>query len=637
MTREEHLRFCEKCLNRKFDANQGLICNLTGTIADFKGTCENFKLDESVKEKISENENQVVSNEEILNELDDNKISRLKIHQDFSYAIAGGSLAALISAILWAVVTVATNYQIGYMAIGVGLLVGFSVRFFGAGIDKKFGFLGAFLSLVGCLLGNLFSQVGFFAQAESLGYFETLTFLNPGLIIDILTESFSPLDLFFYAIAVYEGYRFAFRRLSVQEIKNLQSEEYEAYPSFYKLRMPLVMVSVIIIGFFFLQVRKGVSGTKTYTYESGNKMSEGEMKNSKLHGKWTYWYENGEPQLIGYYSDDLPDSLWQWFDESGNLQRIGNYKKGIEHGVWINYYKNGIASDSGSYYEGRMDGEWIYRFENGNIYQFGSYKRNSQDSIWETYYENGQLSSIGKMKNGSSVGLWTTYYENGQLSAKINYLSENKSLIEDVWDLKGNQIVIKGNGLFKSFSNTGQVLIQGNIKDGVKVGKWISYFDNGHISEEGIYENEIYKVINSWGPKGEQTVKDGHGLYKAYYPNNESVFETGEIENGLREGTWKTYYESSSALFVESNYSKGKLNGVQNSYFESGQLYTSGEMKDGLREGEWVWYYESGNISSTANFVADKKEGKQIMWSETGEKTKEEHYKNGELKEEKLL
>ncbi|MBL0074373.1 MAG: hypothetical protein IPP34_22290 [Bacteroidetes bacterium] len=37
-------------------------------------------------------------------------------------------------------------------------------------------------------------------------------------------------------------------------------------------------------------------------------------------------------------------------------------------------------------------------------------------------------------------------------------------------------------------------------------------------------------------------------------------------------------------------------------------------MKNGLREGEWVWYYENGNISSSVNFINDKKEGLQNMW-----------------------
>ncbi len=635
MTRKEHLEFCKKCVNRRFDSNQGLICSISGKIADFDQTCISFSLDESVKEVV--NDTLEVSSKEIMKELDKNSVNKLKAHQDFSFAIIGGSLAALTGAFLWAFVTVALKYQVGYMAIGVGLLVGFSVRFFGAGIDKKFGHLGASLSLLGCLLGNLFSQVGFIAQGQSLGYFETLTYLNFGLIINILIESFHPMDLLFYGIAIFEGYKFAFRKVTVQEIKNLRSETFEGYPSNYKLRKPLVVLSVVIIGFFLLKISKGVSGVKTFSYESGNKLSEGEMKNSKENGKWTYWYENGNTQLVCFYCNGLPDSLWQWFDESGNLSRVGNYRKGIEHGTWINYYKNGIISDSGNFSDSRMEGEWKYRYENGSLSQLGYFKRNLQDSIWKTYYENGQLCSIGSMQNGIPSGLWTTYNENGQISGKINYLSDNKSFIEDVWDLNGNHIVIEGNGLYKSFSATGQVLFQGNIRDGQRVGKWISYFENGEIKEEGIYNSEIYKIINSWASNDEQTVKDGQGTYKMYFPDNESIYETGEIKNGLREGIWKTYYESTHSVCYENNYKEGKLSGMQKYYFESGQLFSFGEMNEGRREGEWSWFYDSGNISSTANFVNDLKEGKQIMWSETGDKTKEEYYRNGELTEEKVL
>jgi antitoxin component YwqK of YwqJK toxin-antitoxin module len=635
MTRKEHLDFCKKCLNRKFDPKQGLICNKTGKIADFEETCKNFNLDATVKEE--EKEPLAESDEELVNELDEININKLKIHQDFYYAIVGGSLATLISAFIWAVVTVATKYQIGYMAIGVGLFVGFSIQFFGAGVDKKFGYLGAFLSLLGCLLGNLFSQVGFFAQEYSLGYFESLSYLNYRLIINVLIETFSPIDILFYGIAIYEGYKFAFRRVSVQEIKNLQTGTSEGYPSNYKLRMPLVIVSIIIIGLFFLKISKGVSGVKTYKYETGNKMSKGEMKNSKQHGKWTYWYENGNTELICFYSSGLPDSLWQWFDESGTLIRIGNYKKGLEHGIWINYYKNGTVSDSGSYYESRMNGEWKYNFENGNLYQIGYYKRNIQDSIWKTYYVNGQLSSEGQMLEGSPSGKWINYYENGQLQSNVVYMPQNKITIQEAWDREGNKIVENGSGLYKSYSSSGQLIQQGKIENGFKIGKWVTYFDNGKIKEEGIYESEIYRITNSWDITGKHNIKEGQGLYISHYPDGEREFETGRIENGLREGPWKVYYQSSNTIFQEYNYLKGKMTGLQKIYFESGQLYSSGEMKDGYREGEWIWYYENGNISSTVSFINDVKEGKQIIWSEVGAKTKEETYKNGILINEKLF
>ena len=48
----------------------------------------------------------------------------------FYFAFIGGLVAMLISAVLWAVITVATQFQIGFMAIGVGLLVGYSVQYF---------------------------------------------------------------------------------------------------------------------------------------------------------------------------------------------------------------------------------------------------------------------------------------------------------------------------------------------------------------------------------------------------------------------------------------------------------------------------------------------------------------------------
>jgi hypothetical protein len=187
------------------------------------------------------------------------------------------------------------------MAIGVGFLVGFSVRFFGAGIDKKFGFLGAALSLTGCLLGNLFSQVGFTAQEMSLGYFEILSLIDLEAIKEIFIETFQPIDLLFYVLAIFTGYKIAFRKVASETISKLHSEDYDGLPSNYKLRKPLFIGSIVILLLFFLKINEGTSGFKTFYYESGNKSVEGEFLNSKENGKWTSWYENGETASIGYY------------------------------------------------------------------------------------------------------------------------------------------------------------------------------------------------------------------------------------------------------------------------------------------------------------------------------------------------
>ncbi|PQV44735.1 hypothetical protein CLV33_11814 [Jejuia pallidilutea] len=52
MNREYHLSFCKICTNRKSSLKDGLICSLTGKIAEFEKNCTNFKIDRLELEKI---------------------------------------------------------------------------------------------------------------------------------------------------------------------------------------------------------------------------------------------------------------------------------------------------------------------------------------------------------------------------------------------------------------------------------------------------------------------------------------------------------------------------------------------------------------------------------------------------------
>ncbi len=145
-------------------------------------------------------------------------LERLKLEQNLPFGIVAGLLAAVIGALVWAAITVATQYQIGYMAVAIGFLVGFAVRFAGKGIDKIYGIIGASLALLGCVLGNFFADIAFVANSEGLGYFETLVSINYGYVPEMMMETFNPMDLLFYGIAIYEGYRFSFRNLKGDEL-----------------------------------------------------------------------------------------------------------------------------------------------------------------------------------------------------------------------------------------------------------------------------------------------------------------------------------------------------------------------------------------------------------------------------------
>lgn len=141
---------------------------------------------------------------------------RLRAEQRLSIALLAGIAAAIIGGIGWAAITFATEYQIGYMAIAVGFLVGFAVRL-GKGIDKIFGIVGGLFALIGCLLGNFLSLVFFACKQEHLSVLNALTALDYTKVPAIMSEAFSAMDLLFYGIAVYEGYRFSFRPLAIAD------------------------------------------------------------------------------------------------------------------------------------------------------------------------------------------------------------------------------------------------------------------------------------------------------------------------------------------------------------------------------------------------------------------------------------
>ncbi|MFZ1221098.1 MAG: hypothetical protein WAO00_17530, partial [Chthoniobacterales bacterium] len=83
-----------------------------------------------------------------------------------------------------------------------------------------YGILGAAFSLFGCLLGNFFALLGFVGKNEHINLFETLSKIDYAKVPDLMISTFSAMDLVFYGIAVYEGYKFSFRKISPEEIGN---------------------------------------------------------------------------------------------------------------------------------------------------------------------------------------------------------------------------------------------------------------------------------------------------------------------------------------------------------------------------------------------------------------------------------
>ncbi|MGB3467106.1 MAG: hypothetical protein WBA74_17630 [Cyclobacteriaceae bacterium] len=145
-------------------------------------------------------------------------LERLKTEQNLPLGIVGAAIAALIGALLWAVITNATGYQIGYVAIAIGFIVGFANRTLGKGLDPIFGIVGALFAFFGCFFGNYLSLVGLAADSMAITYMEALTTFDSALVLEAMMDDFGLFDIVFYGIAIYEGYKFSFRQIDEEEM-----------------------------------------------------------------------------------------------------------------------------------------------------------------------------------------------------------------------------------------------------------------------------------------------------------------------------------------------------------------------------------------------------------------------------------
>ena len=146
-------------------------------------------------------------------------LQTLRNEQNLPLAIGASLAACLLGAAAWAGISYATEYQIGYMAVAIGLLVGFANRYAGKGIDQVYGVIGAVFAFVSCVLGNYLTLIAFTAKQTELGFFNLLSVIGPSTAVSALAESFQPMDILFYGLAIYEGYKFSFRQINPDEVQ----------------------------------------------------------------------------------------------------------------------------------------------------------------------------------------------------------------------------------------------------------------------------------------------------------------------------------------------------------------------------------------------------------------------------------
>jgi hypothetical protein len=128
-------------------------------------------------------------------------------------AFAAGIVASIVGGVIWGLIVLVTDYEIGFMATGIGLLSGYAVLFFTEKKGLPLQVIAVISSLAGILVGKYFTfysivkdllidEFGIAAQGLSIlsGEMIRLFFLSIG-------EIASPYDILWILLAIVAAWR----------------------------------------------------------------------------------------------------------------------------------------------------------------------------------------------------------------------------------------------------------------------------------------------------------------------------------------------------------------------------------------------------------------------------------------------
>lgn len=129
-------------------------------------------------------------------------------------ALLGGVLAAIAGGLIWGLIVIATDYEIGFMATGIGVLAGFAV----AGLSGKRGLplqiVAVLASLAGILVGRyltFFSVLrDFVGQEHGAAAVANVKLFSSdvlALFLQSFTDFASPYDILWVILAIVAAWR----------------------------------------------------------------------------------------------------------------------------------------------------------------------------------------------------------------------------------------------------------------------------------------------------------------------------------------------------------------------------------------------------------------------------------------------
>ncbi|MDR1172249.1 MAG: toxin-antitoxin system YwqK family antitoxin [Bacteroidales bacterium] len=190
-----------------------------------------------------------------------------------------------------------------------------------------------------------------------------------------------------------------------------------------------------------------------------------------------------------------------------------------------------------------------------------------KQGYWEAVDSKGGLVYSGYFKDDKPVGEMKRYYPTGKVRVIMNY--DNNST--------------KARAMF--FWQNGEPAAEGNYVGTRRDSVWLYY-------------SYYTKAVSH---RAEYMAGKHHGKEQSFYPNGKVAEET-IWENDLKNGPWKQFFENGQ-LKSTCTYVNDKLDGLFTTYFLDGTKEIEGLYRNDTPDGEWKRYDEKGKPVSTVKYA----------------------------------
>ncbi|MDL2290195.1 hypothetical protein LJB95_02190 [Paludibacteraceae bacterium OttesenSCG-928-F17] len=233
----------------------------------------------------------------------------------------------------------------------------------------------------------------------------------------------------------------------------------------------------------------------------------------------------GDGQLYGHKRDSSKVAL------EGKVRIItgftteyidAGFKNGYAEGKW-EYYKKNELNTFMNYKNGYLDGECGELRFNGDFKETGAYKAGKKDGVWKEYYSDNEVKQAEEFKDGD-LRKRTKYYTDGSIESEKEFLNKKEHGIEKRYEWETNKLKTEKNyengkqvgkqmqyyssnvndyiqisnyskagkmdGKYtETYAETNKMKVQGQYKEGKKVGVWKYGSKDGKITKEEKYED----------------------------------------------------------------------------------------------------------------------------------------------------